>query len=237
MKRRFIVLAILLFNAGFCYSQEAVLSSEIFPELRFAALKGEVFYSAYRQIKGNAYLTENWTTGTINLKNGEAIRNVQFKFDIYGHRILVYQEYLKRVVIPEKTDIESFAFTENGKTRKFKSVNADLTSQKILSNYFLEILTEGSVSFYKLFYCNVLPLKTPEMPYIDEFIAQKDYYIFYNGRYEPAKTKKSFLFNKFPQYKPELKKYIRENKLKLKRENDFAAVIRHLSVLMNPAEK
>jgi hypothetical protein len=237
MKRRYILLTIVLFYAGFCQCQETVLSSELYPELRYSALRGQLFYSAYRQIKGNAYITEDWCIGTIYLKDGEVIREVQLKFDIYGHRLLVYQDYLKRVVIPEKTEIESFSFIENGKTRNFKSVNTDLTSQKLLTQYFLEVLNEGTVSFYKLYLCNVLPLKTPDMPYIDEFILQRDYYLFYNGQYETARTKRSYLLNKFPQYKTELKKFIRENKLKPKREADFAVVIGHLGDLMDKSNK
>ncbi len=237
MKKGYILFLNLLIVTRLCYSQDLVLTSEKYPELRFSPLKGEVFYSAYRQIKGNPYLTEDWSIGTIHLENGEAIRNVQFRFDIYGHRVLVYQDYLKRVVIPDKSEIESFSYKENGKIRNFKSVNAELTSQKMLAQYFIEVMNEGRVSFYKLYYYSVLPLKTPEMPYIDEFLLQQDYYLFYNGRYEVAKLRKSFLCKSFPEYKPEIKHFIREKKLKMKKEGDFALVIGHLGDLMTSNDK
>jgi hypothetical protein len=230
---------ILLCALGFTFktfSQEPVLSSELYPELRYNALKGEVFYSAYRQVKGNAYLTDDWTVGTIKLISGEQLKAVQYKFDIYVHRLLVYQDYLKRVVIPDKSEIESFTFNDNGRIRTFKKVDAQLTNQKYLSQYFLEVLSEGSVSFYKLYLCNVLPMKTPEMPYIDEFLLQQNYFLFYNNQYQSTKIKKSVLINEFPNYKAELKKYIRENKLKMKRENDYAIAIGHLNNLMNASK-
>ncbi len=233
MKMKYLFSITLFFLLNPSRSQEPLLSSNQYPELRYAALKGEVFYSGYRQIKGNAYLTDDWITGTVYLKNGGVIPEVQFKFDTYAHCLLVYHDKLKRLVIPDKSDIDYFTFTEAGRNRTFISVNAELSSKKVLQQYFLEELSKGKIAFYKLYINSVLPLKTPEMPFIDEFIPKVDYYIFFNNRYEVAKLKKSYIIKKFPQYKRGIKKFTRENKLRLRREDDFAETISFLNILID----
>jgi hypothetical protein len=237
MKRILLFLSGILFIAQLSYSQEIVLASQIHPELKYYPLKGEVFFSAYKQIKGNPYLTGDWVTGSICLKNGQVMNNIKYKFDVYQHRLIVYQEFLKRLVIPEKQDIESFKIIENGTVRNFKCVEANLTSQKTLTQNFLEVLMEGKVSFYRLYSRQVLPLRTPEMPYIDEFIELSDYYLFYQGKYEIARLRKSYLINRFPQFKSEIKHYARGNRLKLRHDHDFAIMIGYLSQLIELTAK
>jgi hypothetical protein len=230
MKKLVLFAAFLLFTR-FASSQELVLASEKYPELKYDQLKGEVFYSAYRQIKGNAYLTTDWCLGTIFLNNGEKMQLIQLKLDAYSHRLIIYQEYLKRLVIPDLQYIAGFSFTDGGVIRKFKLTDINLPTHRSLSHCFLEVIGEGNISFYRLFLREKLPLKNPEMPYLDEFIEQSEYYIYYDGEYEIARLRRSYLLTKFPQFKSEIKAFAREEHLRLKQEKDFSAMIKYIGEL------
>jgi hypothetical protein len=232
MKKFQLIIIAFFFLTELSFGQK-MMASEQYPELKYEYLKGVVFYSDYRQIKGNAYLTTDWCIGSIRLKDDHEIRNIKLKFDVYQHRLIVYQEYLKRLVIPEKQDIASFTLEIDGTTRNFKYVEAELASKSSLTQYFLEVLMEGKVSFYRLYFRDVLPLKTAEMPYIDEFIEQSDYYLFYQGEYQVARLTKSYLIKRFPQYKNEIRRFARENNLKIKNDKDYALLVGYISELVS----
>ncbi len=217
-------------------AQTVRLASEEYPELRYYPLRGQVYNKTYMQIKGNPYLTDDWVKGTVFLKDGNTIPKAEFKFDTYGQFILVYNEELKRLVLPEENLVAAFSYNDKGINRYFKRVHSDLGVKKIHSDYFLEVLHEGKIAFYKLHQKTVLPLRTPEMPFIDEFINEDRYYIYMNNTFEIARLKKSYLKQKFPRYKREIARYARSNKLKAKNEQDFAKIIAYLGQLSNLVE-
>ena len=230
----FIVFAISLFPDSF--SQEVELASKEYPELRFYPLRGRVYTNSYIQVKGNAYLNDDWVTGTLYLTNDRTISNVRFKYDNYGQFVVVYNDKLNRLVLPEPNLVTAFSYNQGNVNRYFKRVNSDFGVKKVHSDYFLEVLYEGNISFYKLYLKSTLPLKVPEMPYIDEFISEERYYIYLKGNYEIAHLKKSYLKQRFPQYKKEISHYARTNKLKLKKEADFAKMIAYLGQLNSLVE-
>ena len=175
------------------YSQEVKLASKEYPELRYYPLRGSVYTNTYIQIKGDAYLTDDWITGNLYLTYDRTISNVKFKYDNYGQFVVVYNDKLHRLVLPEHNLITAFSYKDGGVNRYFKRVNSDFGVKKVHSDYFLEVLHEGNISFYKLFLKSTLPLRIPEMPFIDEFISEERYYIYLNGNYEIVHLKKSFL--------------------------------------------
>lgn len=225
---------IILFQYSF--AQPVRLASEEYPEHRYYPLRGQVYTNTYIQIKGNPYLMDDWVTGDIHLSNNKTLPKVQFKFDTYAQVVIVYNDELKRLIVPEKNLVSAFSYIDGNNTRYFKRVNADFGIKRIHSDYFLEVLYEGEIAFYKLYLKSVLSLRIAEMPYIEEFTNESRYYIFLNDRYEITRLKKSQLKQQFPQYKKEISRYVRTNKLKLKREQDFAKVIAYLSQLESLVE-
>jgi len=213
------------------FSQVVRLASEEYPEHRYYPLRGQVYTNTYMQVKGNAYLTDDWVIGTLCLKDEKTISNVKFKFDTYEQVVIIYNDELKRLILPEKNLVTAFSYKDGSVSKYFKRVNSDFGVKKIHSDYFLEVLHEGKLAFYKLYLKTVLPLRIPEMPFIDEFTDEYCYYIYLNETFEIARLKKSYLKQRFPQYKKEISRYARINKLKLKNELDFAKMIAYLEQL------
>jgi hypothetical protein len=235
MQVKNIVVALLLIFTGIINlsAQELKLASEAYPEHRYYPLRGEAFFSAYRQIKGSAYLTDDWVKGDVWLTEGDILKNVQYKFDVYAHRLLVYNDYLKRVIILEKDHVRQFTFKmADGKERIFRKIEADHPLRLTSKEYFQEIIEEGTVSVYKLYFRDISPLRTPEMPFIDEFVNGVHYYCVYQNKWELAKLHRSYLYKKFPTHKIELRQFIRDHKLKAKDDDDLKEIMNYLNQII-----
>ncbi|MBN1596693.1 MAG: hypothetical protein JW894_00210 [Bacteroidales bacterium] len=228
---RYILHIILFLNINqLIISQNVVRSSDEYPEHKYYDLSGKVYFNPYIQIRGSAFLLQDWHEGDIKLKSGETIRDVKIKIDIYQHQVIVYQEYLNRIIKIHKNDVNRVVFSEPRK-KEFIKIDDLNARSKLLGGCFVEVLTEGNISFYKLYYKEALQISELETPFIMEFYDNADYYISDQWKYSKVRLCKSFLKHKYPDKKSLIKQYIREQKLKLKKEEDFASVIKYLNTL------
>jgi hypothetical protein len=214
------------------FSQSLERASAKYPELRFYPLRGEVFYSDYQRVKGTAYLTSDWVMGVVTLTGGDKIREVKLKVDIFEHHLLAYNDYLKRTIKIDTREVERFSITDGNKTRVFQKVNNDFGFKKNDNVYFMEVLQEGKLSFYKLIQKSMLPMATPQSGYSDEFYTSEHYYLFYRGRFEQIRLRRSELTSRFPELKADIKSFARQQKLRMKKEEDFAKVVEYIGSVL-----
>jgi len=213
-------------------SQQVVLASEVYPELKYNALRGEVFFSDYKQVKGSAYLVDDWMLGNIHLDDGQRMDNVKFKLDAFSHRIIIYQENLKRLVIAEKEHITGFVVEMNNTQKTFKKILGVNSKTKVYDGCYFEVLTEGKVSLYKLYYKEILPIHDANSKYIEEFIDEFSYYALINDEYIHIRLGRNFLYRNFPEYKVQLRKFIRKNKLNVRKESDSVVAVNYLNEIL-----
>lgn len=232
LSRSLLLIAFSIIATGITHAQDNLLVSERYPEMKYNRVVGGVYFNDYLQIKGNAFLTEDWNHGDVLLNDGYTIKNINFKLDAYTHRLLVYQEYLKRIVILEKRLIQSFTIYENNKERRFILADFNDTRANAENGSFLEVLLEDHISFYKFYSRDVVPLRASEGILLDEFTNELDYYIYENEKYSRVRVSKSTLFNRYPQFKNQMKQHIRKQKLRVKKEEDFIAALAYLSQLV-----
>jgi len=230
--KRFVLYMIFLLLSLSIKSQEALLVSELYPELRYNDLKGEVFFSDYRQVKGSPYLYDDWMIGDIFLDNGRGIKNVMIKFDVYAHRVLVYHENLKRVVLIEKQHTAEFILRVSGEERRFRKLMEVNSKSKVFDGCYFEVLSEGEISLLKLNYRDVYPINNPNKIFIDEFTDEENYMVFVNNDYKQIRLSRNYFFHNYPEYKDQLRKYIRKNKLKVRTEKDFVKAINYLNEII-----
>jgi hypothetical protein len=160
------------------------------------------------------------------------LKSVQYKMDAYLHHLLVYNDYVKRVIYLRKEFIDHFTMEEDNRTRNFRHVISDKSLRLGNKEFLMEVLMEGRITLYKLYFREILPLRTPEMPYIDEFINGETYYMEQDNEFIVARLRRSFIFSQFPQYKEEIKHYSRKNRLHIKNDKDFAELIRYINTLL-----
>lgn len=210
-------------------AQEVLLSSQQYPEMQNLGISGNVFLNEYQQVRGSAFLIDDWTNGDLYLKNGKSVKNVSLKFDMYTHEVHLYHNILKRVVVLDKKEINMFVLHQNNKERIFKRM-ANNSSKAYASNgAFMEIFNDGKLSFYKISFNEKVVLSAPVKPYIYEFVNKKEYKLSYNSKETTIKPGRRALIKLFPEKKQELKQYIRKSHLKLSNENDFAKTVEYLN--------
>lgn len=232
-----LIITLTIIVANRISAQDKLLVSDRFPEMKYSRVVGDVYYNEYVQIKGNAFLTEDWSKGDILLKDGHTIIDIQFKIDAYKQRLLIYQEYLKRIVILDKHLIQSFTLFENGESMQFILEESYKTRANSDDGSFLEVLLKDSISLYKLYSRDVTPLGGSQGVFLDEFNDEINYYIYENGKYEHVRISKSFLINRYPQFKDEMKRFIRKERLHVKKEKDFVLALLHLGELVQKADE
>lgn len=231
------ILSLTILFANRLSAQDKLLVSDRYPEMKYSRVLGDVYYNEYVQIRGNAFLTENWSMGDILLKDGHTIKDIQFKLDAYKQRLLIYQEYLRRIVILDKHLIQSLTLYENGENMLFILEESYKTRASSEDGSFLKILLKGEISFYKLYSRDVIPLGASQGVFLDEFSEEINYYIYENGKYEHVRISKSFVINRYPQFKDEMKRFIRKERLQVKKEKDFVLALAYLGQLVQvPAE-
>jgi hypothetical protein len=231
--RNRLLIAILVSILGFQYvNAQENLASKVFPEHKYYPLKGKVSYKLYPQVKGNPYLMKDWIVGDIYLTNGKILKSVQLKFDIYSHDLLVYHEYHRRVILLESESVDHFSFENDGRKYIFSNQKTIRKLKLGRKQFFIELLLEDRISLYKLHFNEIVPLRTPKMPYLDEFVRGQAYYIVQKGQWIDIKLRRSALFKQFPEFKSQLKQYTRKNKLRLRKEKDFVDMLDYLNELI-----
>jgi len=125
------------------YSQEVVLSSEEHPEMRYLGVAGKIFFNEYQQVRGSAFLADDWTPGDVYFNNGTIVKNVNLKIDIYAHQVSIYHDLLKRILVIDKKDINRLVLHDKGVERKFKRLDISRSKSYSTDGIFIEILAEG----------------------------------------------------------------------------------------------
>jgi hypothetical protein len=222
MKKKLILILFLGVLYIFSFGQEVLLTREKYPEMRYLGMSGNIYFNEYQQIKGSAFLFDDWTKSDIVFKNGTIVKDVNLKIDVYMHQVVIYHDLLKRLIQLDKNEVVSFTFNDNGRERKFKKLDENKSKATATDGIFVEILVEGKVSVYKVFYKERIFMSTPVKPYIYEFSQGNEYRLNVDNNDIRISLGKKSLYKLFPEHKPELKEYIRKSHLKLKKEVDFA---------------
>jgi hypothetical protein len=233
MKKKITSCLFVLFIVCVSFAQDFVSTRDKYPEMKYLGLSGTLYYNSYYQVKGSAYLADNWTKGTIFLTNGIALKDVNFKIDLFTQQVLIYHDILKRVITIDNNNFGHLAFNENGHERMFKKVKGLRTQSAAIDGIIVEALTEGNIAFYKVYYKNKISLLEPVKPYIYEFTNSTRYFILKDADYLPVKCGRRNLIKIFPEYKAVIKQYIRQSHLKLKKEGDFSKAVGYINNLKN----
>lgn len=106
------------------------------------------------------------------------------------------------------------------------------SKSKVFDGCFFEVLSEGEISLFKLNYRDVYPINHPNEIYIDEFTNEEDYIVYVNNDYKQIRLGRSYFFHNYPEYKDQLRKYFRKNKLRIRTEKDFVKSIDHLNEII-----
>ncbi|MDD2797266.1 MAG: hypothetical protein PHV20_01605 [Bacteroidales bacterium] len=198
-------------------------------------LTGELFFESQLVI-GDQYFNKEWASCDILLTTDELIRDKSAKYNgLYDELIWLNNCNFGKFKI-DKSSIKEF-WLKNivGEDIHFKKVNVNAAEKDSLQTIFVEVATEGNISFY---IHHKISLQWPQYMVDDNVRRKYDvlkatpvYYIkLPSNRYEIiTKLRKKELLHLFPEHQNAISKIIKDNRLNLKLESDFVKAIELLN--------
>lgn len=178
----------------------------------------------YSEIKGNPYLREDFSDGTIWMSDGSAVNNCPLRYNMFSDLIeymldgVVYEVTPKSKVKRAKFDGHTFVFLNFSEKRK-------------PGEQYFEILAEGKLTLLKKYSLKFIT-PAPASPYSDEQIAhfglpQTSFYISDNqGDIVLVKNERTLL-KILENQKSAMTLYISDNRLSVLAESDLLKIIDH----------
>jgi hypothetical protein len=177
-----------------------------------------IFENGYTEIEGSPYLNDTWSRGTVRAKhNGKTYELAKMRYDAYKDE-LEYKENQK----PYRFGSEITEFvTNDGIFRNGFPVYESLTARS-----FYQILYDGKVKLLKRTTARVQTEKLySSATQTKRFIKEESLYLFKNGILTRLKKDKKSLLEALGEKQDELDAFIKDQKLKLSKEEDILRII------------
>ncbi len=183
----------------------------------------------YLNIKGSAYLYNDWQKGIVKLNNGKVYKNVFLKYDLVNDE-LFFKKPSSDEILGFVDDIFEFSITTDVKTLNFKK--GFPPAERFTKNSFYEILQGVTVTLLKKQTKVILETKAYNAASTDrQFDENIAYYVFINNKTERIKKDKKSLIAALSDKKDAVEEYINKEKLKFKTDEELIAVIKFYNEL------
>lgn len=217
MHRFFTLVLFLTFSNIFCQAQMGELKE--ISEKKYGPddilINGSSYVPSHPSANGNPFLGENkFTPSTINLK-GRRFKNTLLKYDIEQQLIVlkVDDNYRSKVISLRNNYIKDF-YLHN---MHFVNLNdKDINDENV---QFIELVYEGDFIFGNYYSKDFLAVYSNKYPYGKYNKTKISRILFINGKKVLKKNKRD-LFSVFLEYKHDIKKFIKKNKIKFRKANN-----------------
>ena len=171
----------------------------------------------YQKIyKGNPFLSEAYWPMADLVYRGIQYSGFNMNYDLYNNNlILLYDDNdIKKFIVLSNKYLESFSYTDtlSRQEHRYEFFRIPGTNGKEL----YEKVYEGKTSFIIRPRCEIKYGASGRFP--GEYLRSYEYYIQVEGQYERIHSKKTLL-NVLQRNVPEVKKFIRKNRLKINRKH------------------
>lgn len=172
----------------------------------------------YDEIDGSPYLTKEAVSGTLVMNDGNEIKNIPIKYDLYVGEIIATNEEGEDIVLDSRYYQEIY-FDHEGEMLSFKKVN-----RKNPDRFYEVIYESGDIVFFKDE--NVKLRKGENLGVTStkpNFSKSKKYYVSgSDGSLAKVNLKKRDVFDHFPELEAvAFREYIKSAKIKLSKEKDY----------------
>jgi hypothetical protein len=177
-----------------------------------------IFENGYTEIEGSPYLKDAWARGTVKAKhNGKTYELAKMRYDAYKDE-LEYEENEKAYRF--SGEITEFATTD-GVFRNGFPVFESLTARS-----FYQVVYDGKVKLLKRTVARVQTEKLySSATQTKRFVKEEFLYLLKNGVFTRLKKDKKALLEALGEKQDELEAFIKDQKLKLSKEEDILRVL------------
>lgn len=180
--------------------------------------------SKYEDVTGTPYLVDTWLPGTVKFANGVSYKNNLFlKYNIKDDEL--YFEGKNNEPLLFIDSVTEFAITNPpGVIHHYRN------GYKAIGGYsdksFFEVLADGSVQLLKKTNKTILESKAYNSPTTERsFVEVSQYYLVRFGTFTPVKRDKKSILAALNDKQPALEKYIKDNGLNVKNDDDLSKLI------------
>ncbi len=216
MKKLFLVLALTAIYSA-TYSQAITRFGNI------TDINGRIIQETkYTSIEGTPYLNTEWVKGEILRHDNVRFVDIRIKYDAYTDKL----EYLfenKPFVL--ETPIKEFRIFNNDKIRVFKSGFTEIDNNTQTSLY--EVLNNSKISYLKKYRAKMHDYNMYNSATVHKrFIMEEMLYLsFEDGKMVKIKRDKKSMLDAFSDKTAEIDKFIKDNNIKFRSDDDIAAII------------
>jgi len=207
-------------------------TSQVYDQLRkFLNTKEKDPYQIdWDNVKGSPYLYEKYKLAQFFVGD-KSYGNIMMRFNTYSNEIELFPENGKEIGALMKVDDSRIVF-ENKTLQLFDYKDEEGAEKKA---YFLVLNDEKNVQLLLRKKCVFSPnekaLTANQADRAAKFTQYDYYYIVKNGEPIQVDAKKKDVLKLFPENENEIKNFIKSEKLKLKKEEDFATLIDFIATL------
>lgn len=234
----FFILLIYVFKAGLIYSQFAD-KSPYTVRLPIGTFFNDVFGKPFipfanEEITGSPFINSNWKTAVIKLKDGRYFEGVPVKLNIYSQSLHYRSANGAEMVAPagiiEEVHLNDTA--DNGTIATHLYYCGMKPVENNDENTFYEVLDTGRATLLLCKKTKIIEAKTfASTTIIKEYKSFSDHYISLGGKMSKCKKNDSFFKELLADKKDPVQKFIDDNKIRFKSENDFRTIVRYYNSL------
>lgn len=177
-----------------------------------------IFENGYTEIEGSPYLKDEWARGTVKAKhNGKTYELAKMRYDTYKDE-LEYEENQKSYRF--SSEITEFSTTDGVFRNNFPAY------ESLSGRSFYQVLSDGKVKLLKRTVTKIQTEKLYSSATVTKRFAKEEFlYLFKDGAIIRLKKDKKALLEALSDKQADLEAFIKEQKIKFSKEEDFLRVI------------
>lgn len=195
-------------------------------------ITGEPYINYYSKYDGSPFYDGDWVKGSLILTSGEEYKNIDIKLDLFKNQLVYFNDVYSSLVVIDNKIIDHFSVTNKlNEHETFIKYKTYYMGQ--LTDRFYSLLVEDSIDLVVSYpiilhtYSNASPKDSK----IGKFTCRKRYsYIINHELYNIPKSKYRLL-KSFMNIRTQLNFYIRQNHLKLRKQDDLILIFKEINRL------
>lgn len=186
---------------------------------------------SYEDIRGSAFLFDDWKTAHVTDKHGTTFLNVMIRFDAYANKFFYNHGDTTYEFVTVIKEVELFP-SDGDTVTKMIFRNGFTVNDKLTPDKFVQVLTEGKITALKYIYKNQDEITEYNVPgKIKKFADRATYFFIKVNTVFSQKPGIKLLEEMLQDKWPLIESYIRQNSLNPKKEDDSVRIINYYNTL------
>ena len=192
------------------------------PDENARKIHGRTYFNPYPGIDEHQFFKTGQLSEGIVYTQEDTIKSIRIFYDLYRDRLIVFSSHVNKMIEIEEEFITHFQLRVKGNNTTYRFINT-----KFIKNFpeslwpgFHQVVFDGpGICFYKK-HIKIYSAKPKGKLYVAEF-NKKEQLIYKRGNQFIHVRKKKDLLMQYPGSESEIKKYIRDSRIKLKKAGDM----------------